>query len=238
LITLSTDPEAAAVAADIPEQCEKHRDCPAGYECIEVDVEYHCVPQFGLFEIANVPTNTLLVIRARNAPSNAKFDSKWKDTYVGGVYLYADRVSEDGRYNYNALMVSDSQWNTVPNTLFVKGGVKANNGVIGGRLRDCRTDARDSFTLGEATVQLQSPGNGVTGFFNDDEEDTVPIHNSKGTDIFGRFAIVDIPAGANRIAGAILSGGAVQSLGAEDIYVVPDSLFIVSFPGKQAILNK
>jgi len=27
-------------------------------------------------------------------------------------------------------------------------------------------------------------------------------------------------------------------LGSEDIYVVPDSLYVVSFPGKQAILSK
>jgi hypothetical protein len=235
--TISIDPEEGVDAAQLPSQCEKHKDCPAGYECTEVDVEYHCVPQFGRYEVSAVPTNTWLVIRSRNGPQNANFDSKWKDTYVGGVYIYADRVDAQGRYNYNALMVSDSQWNTVPNTLFVQGGIKLNNGAVGGRIRDCRSAERDSFTLGEAIVGLRIPGK-ATGFFNDDEENTVPIHKRKATDIFGRFAIVDIPSGSNRIASSILVNGEVHSLGSEDIYVVPDSLYVVSFPGKQAILSK
>jgi hypothetical protein len=235
--TISIDPEAGVDKSTLPEQCEKHKDCPPGYECLEEDVEYHCVPQFGRFEISGVPTNTLLIIRSRNSPENALLDSKWKDTYVSGAYLYADRVDADNRYNYNALMVSDSQWNTVPNTLFVPGGIKQHNGAVGGRIRDCRDADRDSFTLGEATVGLKVPGS-ATGFFNDDEEDTVPIHSRNATDMFGRFAIVDIKAGSNRIVSAILVDGELQSLGSEDIYVVPESLLVVSFPGKQAILNK
>ena len=83
-----------------------------------------------------------------------------------------------------------------------------------------------------------TPLGSATGFFNDDEEDTVPIHKRKATDMFGRFAIVDIPSGSNRIASSILVNGELHSLGSEDIYVVPDSLYVVSFPGKQAILSK
>jgi hypothetical protein len=233
LKAVSTSPAEGSPA--VPSQCTKHADCPLGYDCIEVDVEYHCEPQHGLYEIAGVPTNTLLVIRATNTVPI--LEKKWKDTYVYGVYLYADRVDADGRYRVNSMMVSDGQWKTIPNTLLVKGGIKKNNGAIGGRIRDCRTADRDSYTLGEATVGLATLGS-ATGYFNDDEEDTVPLLDSNDTDIYGRFAAVDVPSGPNAVGAAILYDGVVTPLGSESVYVIPDSLSVVSFPGKQPILLK
>ncbi|MFT7622634.1 MAG: hypothetical protein ACI9WU_001807 [Myxococcota bacterium] len=233
--TISTDPEIEG--QEVPATCSKHQDCPSGYECVDLDF-FVCSAQFGLYEIAGIPTNTALVIRARNDESASIFDSKWKDTYTHGIYVFSDRVDDDGRYKTNALMVSDSQWKTIPNTLFVSGGIKKGNGALGGRIRDCRGgDDRPSFTVGWASVNALTPGSAL-GYFNDNEADTVPLVDRKGTDIFGRFTIVDVPPGANRVAAAINLDGTVTSLGAEDAYVVPDSLSVVAFPGKLPILNK
>lgn len=105
-------------------------------------------------------------------------------------------------------------------------------------MRDCRSDVRDSFTLGNATIGLHVPGS-ATGYFNDDEENTVPLLDSIGTDVYGRFTVVDIAPGLNRVAASILDANNVPvSLGTEEIVIVPDSLSIVSFPGKQSILSK
>ena len=234
LKAISTDPSAGSPA--LPQTCVEHLDCPPGHECTTLDnkISYHCEPQFGLYEIPDVPTNTLLVIRSRNIEPT--YESKWHDTYVYNSYLYADKVKE-GRYRVNALMVSDGQWITVPSTLSVKGGIKKTHSAVGGRIRDCRTDARPGFTIGEAAVALETPGS-ATGYFNDDEDDTVPIANRTATDIFGRFAIVDVVPGKNRIAAAARVGAAVTTLGAEDLYIVPDALIVVAFPGKEAILKK
>jgi hypothetical protein len=232
-VAISTDPTEGN--SEVPDTCQAHLDCPLGYDCVEGDLDYHCAPQHGLYEITSVPTNTWLVVRSRN--TIPIYEKKWKDTYIYGVYLYADRVDTDGRYRTNAMMVSDGQWVTVPNTLLVP-GIKKMNGALGGRVRDCRTDSRDSFTLGNASIGLKVPGAAI-GYFNDDEENTVPLLESTGTDVYGRFTVVDIAPGLNRVAASILDGdNNVVSLGSEEIVIVPDSLTIVSFPGKQAILGK
>ena len=41
------------------------------------------------------------------------------------------------------------------------------------------------------------------------------------TNILGRYAIVDVPAGPNKLSGAILVNGQVTSLGGESFYLVP-----------------
>ena len=233
---VSVDPEESEPT--VPETCEKHLECPSGYECVEIanGLSHGCEPQHGLFEIPNVPTNTWLVIRSRN--TIPIYDKKWKDTQIYGVYLYADQVDADGRIKSNAMMVSDGQWVTVPNTLLVPGGIRKNNGAVGGRIRDCRGGERSSFTVGNASIGLLEPGR-ATGYFNDDEEDTVPLLDSTGTDMYGRFTAVDVPPGLNRVAASVrLPDGSIESLGSEEFLLIPDSLAIVSFPGKQPILTK
>ena len=76
------------------------------------------------------------------------------------------------------------------------------------------------------------------GYFNDNEEETIPLLSRTATDIFGRFAAVDVPPGTNRVVAAISGSDGVESLGGEEIYVVPNSLLVVSLPGKQPVLKK
>jgi hypothetical protein len=49
----------------------------------------------------------------------------------------------------------------------------------------------------------------------------------------GRFAALDVPAGWNKLAGSARVDGQVESIGAIDVYVIPNSLSIVSGPGRQ-----
>ncbi|MFT5432605.1 MAG: hypothetical protein ACI9OJ_003306 [Myxococcota bacterium] len=233
-VTISTDPEADS--PQNPSQCVRHADCTPGFECAEVDIEFECKAEFGLYEIAGIPTNTELVIRSRNDVSQPLLEGKWKDTYTLGVYLFSDKAEAGDRYRNPALMVSTGQWQTVPNTLQV-GSISEGNSAIGGRTRDCHTADRRGYTIGDASVGLARPGT-ATGYFNDNEADTVPITNSTSTDIFGRFTVVDVPPGINRVSAVAMVGGAQTSLGHEDLYVIPDALMIVTLPGKLPILTK
>ena len=241
LTAVSVDPRTEGQS--IPATCTRHTDCPSGFDGVEVDLDHNCLWNYGTYQIADVPTNTWLVIRSKN--TDDLLDKSWRDTYLYGVYLFEDLVQTTGCpggaarcYNYHALMVSQSQWTTVPTTLLVPGGIKKGNAAIGGRLRDCPSGKdRPSFTLGKASVGLAAPG-ASTGYFNDNEEKTVPVLDNTSTGIFGRFAIVDVPPGPNRIAGSILLDGKVTSLSSEIFYVVPDSLNVVSFPGKVPVLTK
>jgi len=224
--------------ADLPQGCDGDRECPIGYECFEPgEPQSGCEPEFGIYEIANVPADVPLVIRATSKTGVSALDNKWKDTYSYNLVAQSNWAEEDGRVRMNALMVSDGQWQTVPNTLGLVGGIKAGNGAVGGRIRDCGTIERRGFTMAEVSVGLERPGK-ATGYFNTSETDTVPLVGRNTTNIFGRFTAVDIPAGPNRLTGVATVDGQVTSLGAESFFLVPDSLAVITLPGKAPVFNK
>jgi hypothetical protein len=210
----------------VPDFCEGHAECPLGYECIKVDLDHVCDEQFGLYEIEGLPTNTELVLRARAT----KFESKWHDTYVFGVVLHADQVDEDGRVHYDATMVAQAQWLLTPNTVGLD-DIPDTRGVIGGRVRDCRVlGERSGWPIAEVSLALSKPAEDLV-YFNSLEDDTVPLDNRETTNIVGRFAALDIAPGWNVLAGVAQIGGETVPVGSIDVYVVPNALSIVSFPG-------
>lgn len=214
--------------SSLPAACEGHEDCPIGYQCTEKSsVEFACTEQFGLYEIADVPLGVPLIIRT-TAQSN---QTRWHDTWVFNVILYEDQVDDDGRVQYDATIVSDGQWLLTPNTVGLSAGVTDGHGVIGGRVRDCRGTDRDSWPISEVTIGLAAPAV-KTVFFNNLEDDTVPLIDRESTNILGRFAALDIAPGWNRIAGAGRVGAEVVSVGSVPVYVFPNALTIVSWPGR------
>ncbi|MGB0590364.1 MAG: hypothetical protein ACPGU1_11850 [Myxococcota bacterium] len=248
----------SVAAEDAPEsECDGHADCPLGYECVEDDVEKTCQEQFGLFEIAGVPTNTRLVIRSRATT----YTDKWHDVYMFGVYLYADQVDASGRTHYDVTMVSEGQWLLTANIAGLT--IAPENGVIGGRVRDCRVEGvcvdaggaegescvldsdcdsetgeetcsggRASWPLGGVAIGLAQPAAQIV-YFNNLEDDTVPLDFRTTTNILGRYAALDVPAGYNQIAGVARDDAEVVSVGGASVYVVPGALSIIGWPGHQ-----
>lgn len=221
--------------AELPASCERegstgvsdHSKCPLGYRCIEQDLDWKCVKQFGLYAIDNVPTNTRLVLRATAQKSPAK----WHVSYAFNVYLYADQVDADGRFHYDATIVHHGQWLLTPNTVSLP-DIPEDRGVLGGRIRDCRTDSRDSWAVADVTLGLAQPAKKIV-FFNNLEDDTVPLADRGATNVLGRFAALDIEPGWNQLVGAVRIGGEIMTLGVLDVYVFPNSLTTVSYPGLQ-----
>jgi hypothetical protein len=245
-------------AEEAPEsECDGHADCLLGYECVEGEVDKTCLEQFGLFEIADVPTNTPLVIRSRATT----YTDKWHDVYMFGVYLYADQVSAAGRTHYDVTMVSEGQWQLTANIAGLT--IAPENGVIGGRVRDCRVEGvcedpggaeggpcvldsdcasqageetcvggRASWSMGGVAIGLAQPAEQIV-YFNNLEDDTVPLDFRTTTNILGRYAALDVPAGYNHIAGVARSDTEVVSVGGAGVYVVPGALSIIGWPGHQ-----
>jgi len=237
------------------QECEGHGDCPLGYECLEGDLDDVCLEQFGLYSVAEVPTNTLLVIRAY-ATTNER---KWHDVYTFGAYLYADQLDATGRYHYDVTMVSTGQWELTANIAGI-GDIPEENGALGGRVRDCRvvgvcgSDAgvtgeactldsdcaagescdggRASWPIGGATIGLAEPAAAVV-YFNNLEDDTVPLDFRTTTNVLGRYAALDIPAGWNQVAGVVRLEDEVVSVGGASVYIVPGALSVVGWPGLQ-----
>ncbi len=225
---IGTTTSVAAPTPTLPASCEGHEECPLGYQCTEKSsVVHECTEQFGLYEIADVPLDTPLVIRSYAT----KNEHLWHDTYVFNVILFSDQVSADGRAQYDATMVSEGQWILTTNTVQLP-EISEDNGAVGGRVRDCRGVARDSWPISEVSIDLEDPARRVV-FFNDLEDDTVPLDQRESTNLLGRFAALDIPAGWNRIAGSARIAGQVVSIGSAPVYIFPDGLTIVSWPGRQ-----
>lgn len=208
---------------------EGHAACPLGYECQTEDLSRHCVEQFGLFIIEDVPTNTELVVRAA---ATDNFDS-WHDVYTFNVILYADRADEDGRYRYDVTMVGEGQWQLTANIAGLN-EIPEDRGAVGGRVRDCRVEGeRDSWPVGEVSLDLARPAAAIV-FFNPLEDNTVPLDSRTTTNILGRYAALEIEPGWNTIAGAVrMMDGTVATAGSALFYVVPDALAIVGWPGTQ-----
>ena len=72
--------------------------------------------------------------------------------------------------------------------------------MIGGRVCDCRIEGeRASWTIDDVTLALGEPAQKIV-FFNNLEDDTVPLDDRVTTNILGRFAALDIKPGWNRIS--------------------------------------
>lgn len=217
----------AANPDTVPEECDWHDDCPLGYQCFDPnELGGTCEEQFGIYEISGVPLGTPLIIRSY-ATSN---QAQWHDTWIYNVVLHADRVV-DGRVQYDAQMVSEGQWILTTNSVGLP-NIAPENGAVGGRIRDCHDGQRDSWPISEVRLGLANPGRSFV-YFNNLEDDTVPLIDRETTDILGRFAALDVPTGWNRIAGAARVDGQVVTIGSVPVYVAPNSLSIVSWPGLQ-----
>lgn len=212
----------------LPDFCSKHEECPLGYQCNDPhELGGDCVQEFGLYEIANVPLETPLIIRSYATENEAQ----WHDTWVFNITLHADHVV-DGKVQYDATMVSHGQWLLVTNTVSIP-DIPVEHGVVGGRVRDCRRGSGiDGWPIADAVLELAKPARKMV-YFNDLEDDTVPLVDRETTDIIGRFAALDVEPGWNRIAGSARVNGAVVTIGGADVYVIPNSLSIVSWPGSQ-----
>ncbi len=252
--TISLDPDQPAVDAKIDVQsikkagdtCEMHFDCPNGYECrkVKTDTSKICIKAHGVFAIEGVPTNTELVFRVRK---HSQADT-WHDSYYWDIVLFSDHLDTKGAghqptryigtdtYHVNPTIVGEGQWQLVPTTLGL-GDIQDGNGVVGGRIRDCGNLKRGGYPIHDAKVGLGIPPTGLA-FFNDNEDDTVPIKNKQSTDTLGRFAAVDLPPGANRVSATVMVGTQTIKLGSQDVFVVPGSLMIVSLPGRIPVLTK
>jgi hypothetical protein len=229
------------------ESCTKHLECPSGYECRKESgaVQKVCVKTHGIYAVEGVPTNTRLVIRVHGL--NAK--DNWHDSYYWDVVLFSNRLDAIGpatqpaqyvgkdTYRSNPTIVGEGQWVLVPTTLGI-GEIPYGHGVVGGRVRDCGVvGGRGGWAIHGAKVSLATLPKALA-YFNDNEDDTVPVKNNAATDTLGRFAAVDLPPGPNRVAAVANVGGKAVSLGGADVYVIPDALMIVSLPGRVPVLSK
>ena len=246
---LSIDPDTAeAKGWNMPrpkkadEECDKghHFQCPHGYVCDKIDGFPKCGKGHGVYALEGVPLNTRLVLRTRASKPNDP--AGWHDTYTYDVVLFSTHLDaktggiQPTKYAgadtvlYNPTIVGEGQWQLVPSTIGIVGGIYEGDGVIGGRIRDCGTTDRRSWPISDARVGIGVPPEGIS-YFNDSELDPVPNKNRVTTNVVGRYAAVGIPPGPNRVAVLGQIDGKQVELGVQDVYVIPNALVIASMPG-------
>jgi hypothetical protein len=230
-------------------ECEKgvHLECPTGYVCDKVDGFPKCAKSHGVYAIEGVPLNTELIVRTR--PVNANDANGWHDTYTWSTVLLSTHLDPTGEgeqptkyigkdtYRFNPTIVGEGQWQLVPSTIGIIGGIYEGDGVIGGRIRDCGTKDRRSWPITDARVGFGVAPEGLS-YFNDSELDPVPAKNRTKTNIIGRYAAVGVPPGPNRVAVVGRIAGKQEVLGTADVFVIPNALVIISIPGMVPYNNK
>jgi len=230
------------------DECNKgqHLECPLGFLCDKFDGFVKCGEAHGVYAIEAIPTNVRLVVRASAVDPN--HPAGWRDSYVWNVILLSDNLDTTGKgtqpagyigkqtYRFNPTFVGKAQWALVPTTMSL-GKISAGNGVIGGRVRDCGTADRASWAVVDTKVSAGVRGAGQS-YFNDSETDTVPSKKRTTTNVLGRYAIINIAPGPNRVVVTGRVGGKDVSLGWADVYVVPDALVLASLPGYVPKLKK
>ena len=227
-------PNADKVADLANIDCAESTDCPLGYECDDPKGFNECVKQYGVYEIEGVEADVPLVVRAR--PTTDRLHMR--EGYVHQAVLLSSRAYDEWfdrpTLRFDPTVISESQWVQVPNTFGSSIRIAEGHTALGGRIRDCTVEGRYpevSYYVAGANVGSANVATKI-GYFNDREDDALPQPAQTSTNALGRYAVIDVPAGWNRVAAAALIDSKVTSLGAHDLWLVPDALNILSFPGR------
>jgi hypothetical protein len=130
---------------------------------------------------------------------------------------------------YRARVLARADYQSIPLTAGLAGGVRAGNGAIAGEIHDCG-DVRLEF----ATV-------GVTGmplakvYFNDIADNPLPsVARTQGTSLLGLYAGLDIAPGPVDVAAIGYVDGQSVSLGWYRARIFPDAVTAVTLRGVRA----
>jgi hypothetical protein len=188
-----------------------------------------CTPdgcQFRQYTIANIPTETPLVIKT----SDAAGAGNWAELYDYNIY-FANSTLQGGKVTYNASAVAEPDIGTV---VSVAGGgnVDPTKGLLAGEVHDCG-DVR----LKGAIVETDQPHKGPIVYFNEDEGNPLPNPNvpyGGGTgklSLWGAFNLV--PGQPIRVTALGQYMGTTTLLGTYTVQVYPNAVTAISLRGRR-----
>lgn len=189
--------------------------------------------ELGFYSIADVPTETPLIIKTSGSPDF------WKDLYTYNFYILNDGVESGAppsdacsetptgaRFEYRARTLSRSDYNSIPLTAGVPAGITSGHGALAGEIHDC-SDVRLEF----AQVGV-SPEPKVLVYFNDNPSNPLPqMGRMEGTSILGLYAALDIPPGPVDVTALGRVGEDIVSLGWYRARIFPNSVTAVTLRG-------
>ena len=207
-------------------------------DCSETEIEYDNdmevgERELGFYSIADVPTETPLVLRTSGMPEF------WRDLYTYNFQVLNEDVEEGDagegcadmpagpRHEYRGRILSRSDYTAIPLSAGLTSGIPLGSGGVAGEVHDC-TNTRLEF----AQVAT-SPSAEVLTYFNDNPSNPLPDRSrTEGTSLLGLYAALNIPEGPVDVAavGRTADGEAV-SLGWYRANVFPNAVSVVTFRG-------
>jgi hypothetical protein len=236
-ITPDTDCASCDVALDAVDFCYQ----TVCYELQRWEIEY---------SIPGIPTNTDLVIRTigltGGAPDSAH--ATWAPIVQYNVFFSTadpacvddpyradenclDEAQATPRYRFNVNLLSRSDYETIPVTAGLSGGVPLGRGAVAGEVHDC-DDIRVEFAqIGYDPV----PNRPI--YFNDNPVRTLPdlARADLGTSALALYSGLDIAPGPLHVVAIGLVDGVPTSLGEFRGRIWPDSVTIIGINGGKPV---
>jgi hypothetical protein len=207
--------------------------------CAETEVEIENgeptgeTRRLGFYAIANVPSETPLVVVTRGDPG------LWKPLYTYN-FVILDEDIESGappagacattptgdRYRYRARVLSVSDYRTIPLTAGIAGGIPVGRGAVAGEVHDC-----GNVRLEFAMVGVR-PAPDAFVYFTDDADNPLPdVSRTEGTSLLGLYAGLNLAPGAVDVSAVGRVGGRIVSLGWYRAQIFADSVTAVTLRG-------
>jgi hypothetical protein len=195
------------------------------------------------YSLDGIPTNTPLVIRTTGATGG----DVWRTLVAWNVFLASDDKSCGGdpmatdcldtsdmahpKYQLNINIISKADYDGIPMTAGLAGGISPTEGGVAGEIHDC-----DNIRIGNAQVGVQPAGDRLT-YFNGNPYDTVPDsgRSATGTDQLGLYASLNVNPGPVVVEAVGLVGGQQVSLGKFSAYVYASSVAVVNINGGKPV---
>ncbi len=203
----------------------------------EIEVDSAGVPngtsrRLGFYSVT-LPTETPFILQTSGDAG------LWSSLYTYNFFILNDEVvttappsgactdtPSDARYLYRPRVLARADYQSIPLTAGLAGGIRSGNGAIAGEIHDC------------ADVRLEFATVGMTGnplarvYFNDVADNPLPsVARTQGTSLLGLYAGLDIPPGPINIAAVGYVDGQTVSLGWYRARVFADAVTAVTLRG-------
>jgi hypothetical protein len=181
-----------------------------------------------------LPTNKQLAIRVTGP--NGQPDQTWATVVSWNVVLStgakactsADQSNclSGTNYQLNINALSKSDYQSIPVTAGLSGGITVGRGAAAGEVHDC-----DDVRVENVVVGV-SPTPDRISYFNGNPITTVPDSSRLGTDRLGLYTGLNLPPGPVKVVtGGTLDGTTLVPMGSFEAYIYPDTVSILNING-------
>lgn len=177
---------------------------------------YECV-----YEYANVPTETELVIKTSG--------SQWTPLYDYNIFI-RNGAASGGVWQHDVRALASDDYGVISQAA-LGAPITAGHGAIAGEVHDC-----DDVRLINAVVEVNATRKILT-YFGDDEAHPLPDLGRQATSALGLYSALDVDPGQVTIAAiGKTSDDKINGIGFLRLRVFPDSVSTVTFRGMNPVL--